>query len=193
LAKLTGSITDADTGEPVAARVRVVASTGQFVHPDGAILKVGTGDPFFYSDGTFDVEVPRGAIQVVVERGTEYVPAQLDLDAPSRGTVEADVTLKRWTDLGDRGWHPGNTHIHYDEKETRPDERLMLDPRVEDLRMTAVSILKRWDLEYATNKYPIGMLTEFSSAHHYVQCGEEFSLQSRLASWSSRGLLSPWR
>ena len=173
MAKLTGSITDADTGEPVAARVRVVASTGQFAHPDGAILKVGTGDPFFYSDGSFEVDVPRGAVQVVVERGTEYVPAQLDLDAPSRGTVTADVTLKRWTDLGDRGWHPGNTHIHYDEKETRPDERLMLDPRVEDLRMTAVSILKRWDLEYATNKYPTGMLTEFSSAHHYVQCGEE--------------------
>ena len=173
MAKLTGSITDADTGEPIAARVRVVTSGGQFVHPDDAILKVGTGDQFFYSDGAFDVDVPRGALQVVVERGTEYVPAQVDLDAPSRGTVTAEVTLKRWTDLGDRGWHPGNTHIHYDEKETRPDERLMLDPRVEDLRMTAVSILKRWDLEYATNKYPTGMLTEFSSAHHHVQCGEE--------------------
>ena len=173
MAKLTGSIIDADTGEPVAARVRVVASTGQFVQPDGAILKVGTGDPFFYSDGSFDVDVPRGLVQVVVERGTEYVPVTLNLDAPSHGTVTADVTLKRWTDLGDRGWHPGNTHIHYDEKETQPDERLMLDPRVEDLRMTAVSILKRWDLGYATNNYPTGMLTEFSSAHHYVQCGEE--------------------
>ena len=128
MAKLTGSIIDADTGEPVAARVRVVASTGQFVQPDGAILKVGTGDPFFYSDGSFDIDVPRGLVQVVVERGTEYVPVTLNLDAPSHGTVAADVTLKRWTDLGDRGWHPGNTHIHYDEKESRPDERLMLDP-----------------------------------------------------------------
>ena len=173
LAKITGSIVDADSGETVAARVRVVASTGQFVSPDGAILKVGTGDSFFYSDGSFAVDVPRGPVHVVVERGTEYVPARLDLDAPSRGTVAADIALERWSDLGDRGWHPGNTHIHYDEKETRPDERLQLDPRVEDLRMTAVSVLKRWDLEYATNKYPPGMLTDFSSAHHYVQCGEE--------------------
>ena len=39
--------------------------------------------------------------------------------------------------------------------------------------MTAISILKRWDLEYASNKYPPGMLTEFSSTNHYVQCGEE--------------------
>ena len=81
--------------------------------------------------------------------------------------------MKRWSDLPDRHWHPGNTHIHYDEKEKRPDERLRLDPRIEDLRMTAVSILKRWDLAYATNKYSPGMLTEFSSAQHYVQCGEE--------------------
>ena len=173
MANIAGSIVDAESGQAVAARVRVVDSTGRCVRPDGAILKVGTGDPFFYSDGSFSVEVSRGPARVVVERGTEYVPATLDLDAPSRGSVTVDVALERWTDLGDRGWHPGNTHIHYDEKETRPDERLRLDPRVEDLRMTAVSILKRWDLEYATNKYPTGMLTDFSSAHHYVQCGEE--------------------
>ena len=74
---------------------------------------------------------------------------------------------------GDRGWHPGNTHIHYRETETRPDDRLQLDPRIEDLRMTAISILKRGDLNFAANRYPIGMLTDFSSAHHYVQNGEE--------------------
>ncbi|GIT16283.1 MAG: hypothetical protein CM1200mP37_8640 [Chloroflexota bacterium] len=84
-----------------------------------------------------------------------------------------DITLDRWFELSTRGWHPGNTHIHYDEKETRPDERLQLGPRVEDLRMTAVSILQRWDLEYATNKYSPGVLTEFTSSHHYVECGEE--------------------
>ena len=157
----------------VAARVQVLASTGSFAHPPNAILKVGPGAPFFYSDGTFSVDVPRGRTQVLVERGTEYVPARVTLDAPAQGTVAIDVTLERWTELGEQGWHPGNTHIHYDEKEQRPDERLQLDPRVEDLRMTAVSILRRWDLEYATNKYPPGMLTEFSSAHHYVECGEE--------------------
>ena len=71
-----------------------------------------------------------------------------------------DVEIERWNDLPEQGWHPGNTHIHYDEKEKNPDKRLYLDPRVEDLRMTAISILKRWDLEYATNKYPPGFLTD---------------------------------
>ena len=172
-ANVAGSIIDKATGETVPAKVQVLTSQGRFVHPAGAILKEGTGDPFFYSEGTFEVDVPRGRTRVTVERGTEYVPVTLEVYAPATGTVTTDVVLERWTDLGDRGWHPGNTHIHYDDRETRPDERLRLDPRVEDLRMTAISVLKQFDMPYASNKYPPGMLTDFSSAHHYVQCGEE--------------------
>ena len=171
--KLRGSIIDSTTEEQVAARVQVLESSGAFVHPPDALLKVGPGVPFFYSDGTFEVEVSRGPAQVVVERGTEYVPAQVVVDVPSGGAITIDIEMERWSELGDQGWHPGNTHIHYQVEEARPDERLQLDPRVEDLRMTAISILKRWDLAYASNKYPPGMLTDFSSAHHYVQCGEE--------------------
>ena len=54
MAKLTGSIVDEATGERVEARVQVLASSGSFVHPTDAILKVGPGAPFFYSDGTFE-------------------------------------------------------------------------------------------------------------------------------------------
>ncbi len=173
MAVLAGSIVDADTGDRIEARVQVVDSKGRFAHPADAILKVGTGAPFFYSDGAFSVDVPRGKTRVVVERGTEYTPAQVTVDAPSRGSAAVDVALKRWSSLPGEGWHPGNTHIHYDEKEERPDDRLRLDPRVEDLRMTAVSVLRRGDLAYATNRYPPGMLTELSSTHYYVQCGQE--------------------
>ena len=172
-AGIAGSIVDKDSGEQIPARVQVTESAGNFVAPDDAILKVGQGAPFFYSDGAFAVAVNRGPTRIVVERGTEYVPAVVNLEAPSRGAVTVDIELERWSDLGERGWHPGNTHIHYDEKEERPDERLQLDPRIEDLRMTAVSILRRWDFEYASNKYTPGVLTEFSSDHHHIQCGEE--------------------
>ena len=173
MATLSGSILDEDTGEQIEARVQVLESNGRFAHPGDAILKVGTGQPFFYSDGSFSVDVPRGRTRIVVERGTEYVPADITVDAPGRGTVAVEVALERWSSLSAAGWHPGNTHIHYDEKEERPDDRLRLDPRVEDLRMTAVSVLRRDGLAYATNKYPPGMLTEFSSTHHHVQCGQE--------------------
>lgn len=173
MATLAGSIIDKATGAQIEGKVRVLGSGGGFVHPPDSILKVGSGESFFYSDGKFEVDVTRGPTRVIVERGTEYVPAAIDVDAPGQGTVAIDVEMERWTALSERGWHPGNTHIHYDEKEKKPHERLQLDPRVEDLRMTAISILKRWDLEYTTNEFAPGMLTEFTSTEHYVQCGEE--------------------
>lgn len=173
MAKITGRILDKESNEVVAARVQILSSGGTFLQPADAILKVGPGAPFFYSEGHFTVDAPRGLTQLLIERGTEYRPAQITLDVAKRGATTVDIVLERWTRLGDQGWHPGNTHIHYDQHEQRPDERLYLDPRVEDLRVTAISILTRRDLPYASNKYPPGVLTDFSSAHHHVECGEE--------------------
>ncbi len=173
MATLTGKIIDGATAEAVEARVQVIGPGGDTLAPPDAMWKVGPGEPFFYSDGEFSLTVPRGRVQVLVERGTEYTPWRKTVDANKSGTVALDVELDRWADLPEKGWHPGNTHIHYDEKEGDPDRRLRYDSRVEDLRMTAVSILKRWDLNYASNKYPPGMLNEFTDTHHYVQQGEE--------------------
>jgi hypothetical protein len=173
VAKLTGRVFDAATGEGLEARVQVVGPNGTTLAPADAMWKVGPGEPFFYSDGQFSLDVPRGLVRVVVERGTEFVPWRHDVEATKSGAIALDVPLERWSDLPERGWHPGNTHIHYDEKEKDPDRRLRYDSRVEGLRMTAVSILKRWDLLYATNKYPPGVMNEYTDTHHYVQCGEE--------------------
>jgi hypothetical protein len=40
----------------------VLASTDEFCTPAGALLKVGGGDPSFYSDGAFSVDVPGGQV-----------------------------------------------------------------------------------------------------------------------------------
>ena len=170
---LSGEIRDSSTGQRVEARVQVLGPGGQIITPPGALMKVGSGEPFFYSDGQFNVDVGVGYSRVLVERGTEYRPWSKTVHVSAGQTEALDIGLERWADLPDKGWHPGNTHIHYDEKETRPDERLRYDPRVEDLRMTAISVLKRWDLKYATNKYPIGVLNDFTDTHHFVQNGEE--------------------
>ena len=174
MAKLTGKIIDPATGATVQARVQVLSPNGNQLAPADAMWKVGSGEPFFYSNGEFSLDVPRGRTRITVERGTEYRPWTRTIDVDdAAGILTLDIELERWADLPDRGWHPGNTHIHYDEKEEKPDERLAYDSRVEDLRMTAVSILRRWDLNYATNKYPIGVLNDFTDTHHYVQVGEE--------------------
>ena len=83
MAKIIGSILDKYKGIQIEARVQVINSRGQFVHPTDAILKVGPGNPFFYCDGKFEVDVPYGNNQILVERGTEYIPAKYHVDVSS--------------------------------------------------------------------------------------------------------------
>ena len=173
MAQIKGIIRDGVSGERVAAKVHVLGSGGQFLHPGNSLLKVGPGAPFFYADGAFEVQTPRGAVDIVVERGTEYVPLRHTLYAPSGGAVEVDLLLERWVDLPEERWYPGNTHIHYNELETRPEERLRLDTEVNDLSVTAVSILQRGQIPYASNAFPVGFMTDFSTDHRQVDCGEE--------------------
>ncbi|HEV8636147.1 MAG TPA: CehA/McbA family metallohydrolase [Chloroflexota bacterium] len=167
-----GRVFEREGERTLEARVQVLDSTGHLRAPDGAILKRGPGEPFFYCQGAFEVDVPRGQVDVVVERGTEYRPLRVTVDAPSSGTVDLDLGLERWVRLAEQGWHAGNTHVHYDEQETRPLERLRLDPRVEDLPVLVVSRLQRRQLPYASNAFPIGR-HELSGHGHVIDVGEE--------------------
>lgn len=169
MATLRGRVFDRETGRPIEARVQVLDATGHLRAPDGAVLKRGPGEPFFYCEGAFEVDVPRGQVDVVVERGTEYRPLRLTVDAAA-GAVE--LPLERWVKMAERGQHAGNTHVHYDEKETWPLERLRLDPRVEDLPVLVVSRLIRRELQYASNAFPIGR-HELSGHGHVIDVGEE--------------------
>ena len=76
MGRIAGSIRDAATGDKVQARAQVLDPTGLPTAPEGAIWKVGPGEPFFYSGGEFTVETTRGYYRVLVERGTEYRPWQ---------------------------------------------------------------------------------------------------------------------
>ena len=170
---LRATIVDDLTHRPIEARVHALSSTGQFRAPPDAILKVGGGPPFFYADGAFTLDLPIGDVQLILERGTEYLPLTRTLAIPRTGTVDVELRLRRWIDLRADGWHAGNTHIHYNEHETRPDERLRLDPHVEDLSVAAISVLKRRELAYASNKYRVGFAHHLSSDTLSVDVGEE--------------------
>ena len=170
---LHGTIIDAATGEKIDAKIHVLNAMGNFSHPTEALLKRGPGTPFFFSDGEFEVQAGRGRTDVLVERGTEYEPARVVVEMPEKGTVDVEIPIKRWYYPQEDLWYPGNTHIHYDEKETQPDQRLQVDCSVEGYNVTVVSVLDRRQLPYASNKYPIGVMNEFTTAHHVLDIGEE--------------------
>ena len=173
MAIIHGTIIDASTQEKIDAKIHVLNAYGRFVHPSNALLKEGPGTPFFFSDGEFEVRVERGRIDILVERGTEYEPARIVVDASESGVSDVEIPINRWFYPQEDNWYPGNTHIHYDENETRPDDRLGVDSSVEGYNVTAVSVLDRRQLAYASNKYPIGVMNEFTTAHHVLDIGEE--------------------
>lgn len=170
---LHGTIIDAATGQPIDAKVHVLDAMGNFAQPSGALLKRGTGTPFFFAKNEFEVHAPRGRAEVLVERGTEYEPARAVVEVPEKGAAAVEIPLRRWYYPQEQRWYPGNTHIHYDDKETRPDERLGVDCSVEGYNVTVVSVLDRRQLPYASNKYPLGAMNEFTTAHHVLDIGEE--------------------
>lgn len=173
MATLKVNIRDAVSGAPIEAKVHVLSAGGNSLQPADSVCKVGPGMPFFYCPGEFSLNAPRGSTDIIAERGTEYRPLRRVVSMPAKGTVEVELQLERWIDLPARNWYPGNTHIHYNELEANPDLRLQLDPAVHDLSVTAISVLQRGEKPYVSNKYPVGFMTDFSSDHRQVICGEE--------------------
>ena len=57
MTKLCAEIRDSVSGEKVPARVQILSPTGELVNSAESIHKIGPGEPFFYSDGYFEVEV----------------------------------------------------------------------------------------------------------------------------------------
>ncbi len=170
---LHGRVRDQATGNLLEAQVHVLDPGGRPAFPPDAIRKVGPGLAGFYTSGEFSVEIPSGFVTVVAERGTEYEPCKVTVRASMGSQCELTMAMRRWVDLRAAGWYPGNTHIHYDECDVRPDERLRLDPRVHDLSVMVISLLKRRDIAYASNKYPVGLLAGLGGGTHTVDCGEE--------------------
>ena len=80
--ELRGRILDRESGRALEARVHVRASTGEVHTPPDAIRKVGPGESFFYADGTFELDLPPGPAEIVLERGTEFRPLQV-VDVPA--------------------------------------------------------------------------------------------------------------
>ncbi len=171
--KIHGVTLDKNLNIHTPAKVHIVDAGGRAVLPVDTIHKVGPGLEGFYSSGEFSMEAPAGFTTFIVEKGTEFTPCEITHHV-ARGSAHSFMfPIERWIDLAQLGWYSGNTHVHYNDRENRPDERLRLDPQVHDLYFTAISRLERWDLVYASNKYPPGGLPAYSRDGHVVWCGQE--------------------
>lgn len=122
------NILDDDTGRPVHCRVHFRSPEGIPYQPHGHHHQVnanlGTwhndigGDlrleqiSYAYIDGMCEGWLPRGEALVDVARGFEYEPLRARVTI-TPGQQELTLRLKRWTNMNERRWFSGDTHVHF--------------------------------------------------------------------------------
>lgn len=179
-AVIKGNLTDAATGQPVAAKIRVVETdAGEEFMPAAAIRtmprRTGAGAKhYFYARGNYEIAVPPGRYRIEVVRGICHEEAIEFTEVGAGITHVIDFKLAMLRDVQAAGWRSGNTHTHYHlEMDENPDDRLRLVPPAEGLDVSVISYLVRNDSPYITNRYPIGRLPQFSHGGSIIDMGEE--------------------
>ena len=175
--RVRGRVTGSD-GRPMPARIYPTAADNRAYAPDGAFHRViaATETHYFHTSGTFELDVPAGALKLEAMRGFEYEPAATSINVPAGGTVDVTLRLNRLIDAPARGWYSGDTHIH-DLHQGRfgLSHRHFFDQLVaEDLRVTnalihmdGTRLMGRWG-DLTGKPHPL------STADHILQYGEEF-------------------
>ncbi len=124
-APLRGRIVDADSGEPLPARIYIQHKDGTWFFPQSA-AKEGSAVEYRKQRGQgggsieqhttlsahpFVVDLPPGEVTVTIERGKEYFSLSevIRMDGKPR---EATFRLRRWINMAGDGWYSGDTHNH---------------------------------------------------------------------------------
>jgi hypothetical protein len=113
-ATIVGTVIDAATGTSVPARVYVTGSDGKSYFDTSGIVYANAEEQHFVVDGNFTVTVPAGTINILVERGPEFLPASVTIDAPPNESVLVDIPVERWINMSAEGWYSADLHVHRD-------------------------------------------------------------------------------
>jgi hypothetical protein len=118
-------VNDGATGQPTPVRIRFTGPDGQPYAPFGRLTEFATGrnqdvggnvllgaKPYAYIDGSCEIRLPAGPIQVEIHKGPEYVLQRLET-VLSPGKLALRFTVERWTDLRREQWFSGDTRAHF--------------------------------------------------------------------------------
>lgn len=120
--ELRGTIVEAKTGKPVAARIYIENAAGKSFFAKSP-SKIGSaivydkrrGDSIerhtTVSAHPFVVDLPAGSYTLTVERGKEYLTAIEKVTVGAK-PLDVKIELRRWIDMAARGWYSGETHVH---------------------------------------------------------------------------------
>jgi dienelactone hydrolase len=158
-ARLNVVILDSATGNPTPCRVNVVGSDGNYYQPSDNPLRpyslIGNWPEtlagnrpgkapiryfghFFYTRGTFSVEVPAGATRIEVWKGFEYRVEMLSTHAVAGAPQDVQIKLVKAVSMPDLGWHSADPHLHFTRANDADDDTIFDLLAAEDIRLGMV-------------------------------------------------------
>jgi hypothetical protein len=121
--EVRGQVLQADTGDPIAARIHIKDSAGAWHHctSEGGTAVHYRREPT-HAPGSVEVNTTLSAHPFVaslapgsytfrVERGKEFLPLVREV-VVNHDTPTLEFRLQRWANMAARGWYSGDTHTH---------------------------------------------------------------------------------
>jgi hypothetical protein len=115
-------VNDAATGKPTPVRIRFVGTDGTYYAPFGRLAEFSTefgqdvggnvlvGEKkFAYINGTCEIRLPIGMVDVEIRKGLEYRPVHQRVEL-KQGKLSLRLEIHRWIDARMQGWYSGDTH-----------------------------------------------------------------------------------
>lgn len=139
---VTGTVHDADSGQPIACRLYVQSADENwyFAEPaseSGKVIRyekqnwLNAKSQEFHSSlsaDPFALRLPPGEYTLRVERGKEYFPYEKKIHVGSE-PVQLEIALQRWTNMAELDWYSGDAHVH------RPIRQLAIPMLADDVNV----------------------------------------------------------
>lgn len=112
LAVLEFNIIDAETGQPVPARVSLWKDEIPLIPENHPSYSRGSEHHFLVS-GPLRIETDgESSYRMTIDRGLEYYSEELTWDGSGSG--DGPIRLRRWVDMNREGWYSADMHVHRD-------------------------------------------------------------------------------
>jgi putative membrane-bound dehydrogenase-like protein len=197
------TIRDAQSGEPIFCRVNVVGEDGDYYYPKQNYLtpyaltgrwpKTGLGNRegkapvrylgrFFYSWGTFEVEVPPGKVRVEAWKGLEYQPRAITTLIRKEKNLTLTLPLSNDVKLSKSGYYSGDSHLHFRRKTDADDQTILDLMEAEDVRFASILAYNEPAGPYAgimetlatPQFHGLGAASERSRGDFHIFSGQEY-------------------
>ena len=116
-------VNDAATGQPTPVRIRFTDAEGKYYAPFGRLTDISPelgfevggnllleDKCFAYIDGTCEIQLPSERILIEAKKGPEYTALSEEI-LLGPGQMAIRLEMKRWNDLRQDRWYPGDTMV----------------------------------------------------------------------------------